>query len=92
MGTHVDGSQAGLLDTVHFVLTPRALGDAAMLVLGALEAKHVFARNHPPVNQDRLVALVAIVNHRVHHLDREINIVQTSSSKTQCLPIRSSSL
>jgi len=63
---HEHGAQAALLHTEHFV---RAAGTALDgLSAGALEAEYVLAGYHPSVDENRLVALIAAVDHRVEYL------------------------
>ena len=74
VGTHVNGAQAGLFDPNHFVVAPVAFALVGADRVGAPEAEHVLARDHPAVDQDRLQAFIAAMNHRVYHLQSEITV------------------
>lgn len=66
VGTHENGSQPGLFHPDGFLLTTGT--DLEVLGPSAFQAEHMLTRYHPTVNQDRLVALVADVDHRIEHL------------------------
>lgn len=63
---HEHGAQATLLHAQHLVRAAGTTLDG--LGAGALEAKYMLAGYHAAVDEDRLVALIAAVDHRVQHL------------------------
>ena len=57
-----------------------------LLLLGAAQAEHVLARDHPPVDQDRLQTLVAAVDHRVDDLlAHQVHLVVPVQGQHWCI-------
>lgn len=66
MGTHENGTQTRLFHSDRFLLA--AGTDLEVLRASALQTKDMLTGNHPTVDEDRLVALVADVYHRIQDL------------------------
>lgn len=66
VGAHEDRSEAGLFDADGFLLAARA--DLEVFRAGTAQAEDVLAGDHAAVDEDRLVALIADVDHRIEDL------------------------
>lgn len=66
VGAHENGSETGLFDANRLFLAAGA--DLKVFGASAAQTEDVLAGDHPAVDKNRLVALIADVNHRIEDL------------------------